>query len=99
MIEDMRLLDFAPRTESSYVDAVAALSRYYGRSPEVLSQDDIRAYFLHLIEERKLSKSTVNQHRSAAKFLYEKTLGRRRDVFGQIKQKRGRRLALSSFPG
>lgn len=92
MLEDMRLRGLADRTQRSYVRAVADLARHFGRSPDLLTQKDLRAYFLHLIEERKLSASTVNQHRSAAKFFYQTTLGRRWPVFGTICQKRGRRL-------
>ena len=94
MIEDMKLHDLAERTQESYLHAVAALATYHGRSPDLLGEEDMRRYFLHLVEERKLSKSTVNQHRSAAKFFYETTLGRRWPVFSQIKQKRGRRLPV-----
>ncbi len=94
MIEDLQLQGLSPRTEQAYVAAVAALARYYGRSPAELTEEDIRGYFVHLIEERKLSASTINQQRSALKFFYETTLGREWSVFGKIKQRRGRRLPI-----
>jgi integrase/recombinase XerD len=94
MIEDMRLHDLAPKTERAYVDAVAALARHYGRSPELLGEEDLRQYFLYLVEERQLAKATVRQHLCGVKFFFETTLSRRWPVFDRIKVKRGRRLPL-----
>ena len=38
MIEEMKLRNFSPATQESYVYAVARLSRYYQRSPDALSK-------------------------------------------------------------
>jgi len=94
MIEDMRLHDFAPKTEEAYVHAVAALAKYHNRSPELLGEEDIREYFVYLVEERKLAKSTVRQHLCGTKFFYETTLGRQWEVFDLVKPKRGRKLPV-----
>lgn len=94
MIEDMELRSLAERTQYAYVRAVVGLAEYYGRSPEALTEEEVRRYFVFLVEERKLDASTVNQHRSAVRFLYETTLGRRWEVFRKIRQKRGRRLPV-----
>ena len=34
MIEEMKLRDFSPRTEQSYVAAMVGLARYYRQSPK-----------------------------------------------------------------
>src|SRR2546428_116172 len=54
MIEEMKLRNFSPRTEQSYVSAMVGLVKHYGRSPDQLTQDEIRSYLLHL-KERGLS--------------------------------------------
>jgi site-specific recombinase XerD len=59
MIEEIRLRNFSPRTEKSYVSAMVGLAKYYGQSPDQLSQEQIRAYLLHL-KERGLSLSSRN---------------------------------------
>jgi len=82
MIEDMELRGFAPKTQLSYVRAVEHLSRFFGRSPDTLSDEDIRRYFVHLTCERKLARPTVTIALSGIKFLYESTLKRDFSVTG-----------------
>jgi hypothetical protein len=44
MIEDMTDRNLSPATQRSYVHAVAKFSRYFGRSPERLALEDVRAF-------------------------------------------------------
>ena len=52
MIEEMRLRNFSPRTEQSYVAAMVGLAKYYRQSSDKLAQEQIRSYLLHLKERR-----------------------------------------------
>ena len=92
MIQDMQLRDLAAKTQEAYVHAVRSLTKFHGCSPDLLAQEQVRAYFLHLINERKLSRSTVRQHLCGIKLFYEVTLGREWVLFDLIKPKRGRKL-------
>ena len=74
MIEEMRLRNFSARTEQSYVAAMVGLAKHYHRSPDQLTQDEIRAYLLHL-KERGLSPSSRNVAISGMKFFYHQILG------------------------
>lgn len=74
-IDDLRLRNYAKRTIDTYVSQVAAFARHFGRSPELLGADDVRAYQLHLLE-RRVSWSSFNQAVCALRFLYRTTLGR-----------------------
>ena len=74
MIEEIRLRNFSPRTEHSYVSAMVGLAKYYRQSPDQLSQEQIRAYLLHL-KERGLSPSSRNVAISGMKFFYHQCLG------------------------
>jgi len=76
MLEDLRIRNYAAKTQRVYVQSVAAFARHFGRSPDVLGQEEIRAYLIHLREERKVSWSRFNQVVSALRFLYRYTLGR-----------------------
>ncbi len=40
MIEEIRLRNFSPRTEQSYVAAMVGLVKHYHRSPDQLTQDE-----------------------------------------------------------
>ena len=53
MIEDMQLRNFAPRTIIVYVNCVVRFARHFGKSPELLGPDDVRAYLLDMIEKRR----------------------------------------------
>ena len=94
MIEDMQVRNLAPRTIESYVRQVALFARYFKRSPESLGREEIRAYQLHLVHERKLSWSSFNQAVCALHFLYVKTLGRDWDIEHIPCAKRPRKLPL-----
>jgi integrase/recombinase XerD len=74
MIEDMRVRNFSPNTQRSYVHYVAEFARHYNLSPERLGLEHIRAYQLYLAEQRQLSAASINCFVSAAQFLYTVTL-------------------------
>lgn len=76
MIEDLRVRNYSPRTEKTYVDAVAAFARHFGKSPDQLGPEDVRTYQVHLVEERGASWTRLNQAVCALRFLYVKTLGK-----------------------
>jgi integrase/recombinase XerD len=73
MIEEMKLRNFSPRTQQSYVGAMIGLAKHYRRSPDQLTQEEIRAYLVHL-EKRGLSPSSRNVAISGMKFFYHQML-------------------------
>lgn len=81
MDDAMVLRGFALRTRESYLAAVTGLAKYYHRKPDLLASEEVQAYLLHLIVERKLAYSSVNQAASACRFLYGKVLRRPLDRF------------------
>lgn len=80
MIDAMQLRGLAARTQHAYVAAVVGLARYYGISPDRLDSQRVQAYLLHLVRERGLSRSSVNQAGCAFRFLYHTVLERRHEV-------------------
>ena len=70
MSEDMRLRDFRPRTREAYLLAVRQLIDRVAVAPEAITENDVRAYFLYLREERKLSPSTINVALYAIRFFF-----------------------------
>jgi integrase/recombinase XerD len=51
MIEDMTVRNLSPATQRSYLHAVEKFSRHFGRSPDRLSLEDVRAFQLHLVSQ------------------------------------------------
>jgi site-specific recombinase XerD len=74
MIEDMTIRNLSPATQQSYIHAVSKFSRYFGRSPEKLSLEDVRAYQVHLAS-MAVSWGSLNQAVCALRFFYGVTLG------------------------
>ena len=76
MIEDLVLRGMAPNTIASYVRCVRRFAEHFGRSPRTMGAAEIRAFLLHLVQERKFHPATFNVYAGALKFLYVVTLGR-----------------------
>ena len=76
MVDAMVLRGFAERTQMSYVAAVRGLAQYTRRSPDALTADEVQAYLLHLIRDKKLAYASVNQASCACRFLFRQVLGR-----------------------
>jgi integrase/recombinase XerD len=75
-LQDLRLRNYALKTQQAYVECVSLFARYFRRSPEVLEPEHIRQYQLYLVDEKKCSWSRFNQTVCALRFLYRNTLGR-----------------------
>lgn len=75
MIEDMTIRNLSPATQRSYLHAVSKLSRYFGRAPDRVELDDVRAFQVHLVSSG-VSWPALNQTVCALRFFYGVTLGR-----------------------
>jgi len=74
MTEDMRVRNLASTTQGEYIDAVAKFAKYFGKSPALLGPEEVRAYQVYLVYEKRLSWSTFNVVVCALRFLYRHTL-------------------------
>lgn len=80
MIDAMQVRGFSVRTHCSYLSAVTDLARYYHRSPDQLSGDELQAFFVYLAKERELSGASCRLYLNAIRFFYLHVLGH--DSFG-----------------
>jgi integrase/recombinase XerD len=74
MLEDMQLRGLSARTQEAYARAVWQLAQHYHRSPEQLSDEELRQYFLYLANEKKIARPTATIALCGIKFFYEQTL-------------------------
>lgn len=81
MEDDMLARGLADRTRESYLWAVTGLARFYRRSPDQITDEEIQAYVVHLLRDRRLSWSTCNIVVSGLRFFYHITLKRDRTTF------------------
>ena len=75
MIDDMSLRNLSPATQRSYLHAVTKFSRYFGRSPDRLGLEDVRAFQVYLVSQG-ISWPALNQTVCALRFFYGVTLDR-----------------------
>lgn len=75
MIDALVLHGMAARTQEAYIGAVVQLARHYRRSPAEVSAEQVQAFLVHLLSQRHLSRSTVNQYGCAYRFLYGTVIG------------------------
>jgi integrase/recombinase XerD len=75
LIDDLCLRNYSPRTVDTYVGCLVRFARHFGRSPDALGAEEIRAYQLELLR-RGVSWSLYNQTACAMRFFYRTTLGR-----------------------
>lgn len=94
MLEDLRMRNLSPNTQVAYIRAVAHLARHYGKSPERITREEVRAYLVRLIEQRRASPSLYNQVRCALRFFYEVTLGRKWVLDRVVCQKQAKKLPV-----
>jgi len=92
MIQDLQLHGYSEKTQKCYVAAVRGLAAYFRRPPDQLGEEELRRYFLHLINVKQAARSTVTQSLSGIKFFFETTLNRPFPVLGLVRP--GKRVKL-----
>jgi len=60
MSEDMQVRNLSPRTQATYILQVSLFARHFHRSPETLGPEQIRAYQVFLVKQKKLAPNSVS---------------------------------------
>ncbi len=76
MLNDLRIRNLAENTQTSYLQSVTGLAKYYRRSPDQLAVQEVQDYLLHLSQERHLAWKSCNTIRHGLRFFYRITLDR-----------------------
>jgi integrase/recombinase XerD len=75
MLDDMRMRKLSDKTQSHYIRAVVNLTRFLGRSPDIVTAEELRRYQLHLVETG-VSRISLNRTITALRFFFGVTLER-----------------------
>jgi site-specific recombinase XerD len=94
LIEDLQLRGLSSRTQEMYVLAVRQLAKHYGKSPDQISEEELRQYFLYLSKVKKVSPSTFQIALSAIKFFFELTLQRQWSTLELVRPAREQKLPV-----
>jgi len=98
MIEDLQLRGLSPGTQVMYVRAVRLLAEHYGKSPDKITEEELRDYFLYLMNVKKWSRNTSTVALCGIKFFYEKTLKRDLAILKFVRAKREKKLPVILSP-
>ena len=93
-LEDMQLHGYSPKTQSCYVGAVRGLARHYGKSPDLITEEELRQYFLHLTLEKKVARATATIALCAIKFFFQHTLQRNWTCFKILRPPKSKKLPV-----
>jgi site-specific recombinase XerD len=94
MIEDMQLRGLAERTQEVYVFAIRQLAEHYSKSPDQITEEELRQYFLYLKNEKQVSRSTSTIALCAIKFLFEHTLNREWPTLSLVRPPKEKKLPI-----
>jgi len=94
MLEDMQLQGLSPKTQQAYIHSVKKLALHYHKSPDQVSEEELRQYFLYLTLEKKVSRSTATIDLCAIKFLFRNTLRRDWPSLSLMRPPKGKTLPV-----
>jgi len=80
MAGDLTLAGYSATTKKIYLLYARQYAKHFMRSPAEMGEEEIRQFLLHLVEEKRISRSTYRQVRASLMFLYTVTLKRPSEV-------------------
>ena len=85
MIECLQLRGLSARTQESYVRAVRQLAEHYHKSPDLITEEELRQYFLFIKNVKHYSRNTMTIAICGVRFFYQQTLNRNWTIFGIVR--------------
>jgi len=98
MLEDLQLRGLSERTQELYVNAVRQLAEHYHKSPDRITEEELRDYFLYLKNVRHYSRSASTIALCGLKFFYEHTLKRDWSTLSFVRAPQGKTLPVILSP-
>jgi Phage integrase, N-terminal SAM-like domain len=94
MIECLQLRGYSLRTQECYVQAVRQLANHYQKSPDLITDQELRGYFLHIKNVKKYSRAASTIALCGIKFFFEKTLGKQFTTFELVRAPHQKKLPV-----
>jgi integrase/recombinase XerD len=92
IIDTLQLNGKGERTQQAYTRAVRMLSQFYGKTPDLVSEQELREYFLQRKNVNHWSPKTMRICYGGIRFFYEKVLDRNWRILGILRAQNERRL-------
>ena len=93
-LQELQRRNYSKTTVNASLKMVESFARHFYRSPDQLGPEEIRAYQVYLLSERKMGARTVGHHTAALRFFFCKTLKRNYPIEEVPYPKAGRKLPI-----
>jgi integrase/recombinase XerD len=93
-LEDLQLHGFAERTQETYMRAVRLLAYHYHKSPDQITEEELRNYFLHIKNVKNWKRSSMTIAICGIKFFYTHTLKREWTLFDVVRPPKEKKLPV-----
>ena len=94
MLQDLQLRGYAERTQGMYVRAVRKLAEHYGKSPDQITEQELRDYFLYVKNVLKWSRTASTIALCGIKFFFENTIKRDWPTLTFVRARREKRMPV-----
>ena len=92
MLQDLQLAGLSKNTQEAYLRSVRQLADHFHTAPDRLSEHQVRDYFLHLKNDKKLAAGSLGIAFSAIKFFYSHTTPRDWLTLQRLRVRKEKRL-------
>jgi len=92
MLQEMRVRNYSECTVRNYVSSIAYLAKHYNLSPEKITREQVKSYAYHLIQNKHVSVSSINQLISAWKIFQVDILRNEWEDFRLKRPKREKKI-------
>ncbi|MBU1010952.1 MAG: site-specific integrase [Bacteroidetes bacterium] len=91
---EMRVRNYSEKTIARYISVIARLSKHFNLSPGIITTAQLKDYAYFLIQEQRVSVSTINQLISAWKILQVDVLGNDWENFRLKRPRREKKIPV-----
>lgn len=94
MIEDMQLRGLSPKTQEAYIGVVKQFAEHFHKSPDLISDEELRQYFLYLKNDKGVSNSVYHVALHGLRFFFEHTLKRKNVTLDWVRPPQEKKLPV-----
>lgn len=85
MIECLQLRGLSEKTQKEYIRAVRQLAEHYHKSPDQITEEELRQYFLYLKNVKHYARPTTTIAICGIRFFFEHTLQQQWTIFNLVR--------------
>jgi len=94
MLQDLQLRGYSERTQQMYLRAVRKLAEHYDKSPDQITEQELRDYFLYVKNVKKWSRTASTIALCGIKFFFENTIKRDWPTLKFVRARREKRMPV-----